>query len=302
MTVIQMMKTSIEESDVKSLSLIDFLQGNRLRFQKYGVSIEVEAAHQNQLEAVYIALRKVFPAGFEKLLDSGRAEYRFTLTSEQSAESELSNLHLNGEKLFEIAEWDLFVDLVSSRIRLTIAEFAVGKVFLHAGVVGWKGKAIIIPAKSFAGKTTLVAELVRRGADYYSDEYAVLDADGNVEPFPKWLSMRGIINDWTQLDQPVEEFGGRAATGTIPAALVLIAAYQKGAKNPKQWSPERLSSGSGLMEILPHTLAIRNKPEFVLEVLNKLLNRAIIVKTARGEAVEFAETLLSYFDSQKNDL
>jgi hypothetical protein len=91
------------------------------------------------------------------------------------------------------------------RVRLTVAEFAIGKVFLHAGVVAWNNRALIIPAKSFQGKTTLVAELVKKGAVYYSDEYAVLDEDGLVHPFPKKLSMRGIIDDYQQIDVPVEK-------------------------------------------------------------------------------------------------
>ena len=116
--------------------------------------------------------------------------------------------------------------------------------------------------------------------------------------FPKWLSLRGIIDDSTQLDRPVEEIGGASAVETIPVGLVLIAKYRKGKKIPKKWQPVRLRQGEGIMEILPHTLPIRNKPKFVLEVLNKLTNRAIIVRTVRGEAVEFAETLLGYFEKQ----
>ena len=59
------------------------------------------------------------------------------------------------------------------------------RVFVHAGVVGWKGHAIVIPGRSRSGKTTLVAELVKAGAEYYSDEFAVLDAEGRVHPFPE---------------------------------------------------------------------------------------------------------------------
>jgi hypothetical protein len=124
----------------------------------------------------------------------------------------------------------------------------------------------------------------------------VLDADGNVEPFPKWLSLRGIIGEYTQLDCPVESLGGVAGTKPIPVGLILIARYQKAKKIPLRWQPKRLSAANGIMEILPHTLPIRNKPEIVLEVLNKLTTRAIIVKTVRGEASEFAPTLLNFFE------
>ena len=80
--------------------------------------------------------------------------------------------------------------------------------------------------------------------------------------------------------------------------MILLAKYKKGKRIPQKWRPKRLKQGVGIMEILPHTIPIRNNPKFVLEVLNKLTNRAIIFKTVRGDAVEFAETLLSYFESQ----
>src|SRR6476646_7063652 len=51
--------------------------------------------------------------------------------------------------------------------RHTVAALSPQRVFVHAGVVGLRGGAIVIPGASFSGKTTLVAELVRRGASYY---------------------------------------------------------------------------------------------------------------------------------------
>ncbi|HLM60633.1 MAG TPA: hypothetical protein VK308_07515, partial [Pyrinomonadaceae bacterium] len=223
-------------------------------------------------------------------------EYLFVI---EKVEGGGLRLYRNGEIVIpNVPAKDTFFEMVESQIRVTIAEFAHSKVFLHAGVVGWKGKAIVIPALSFSGKTTLVAELAKKGALYYSDEYAVLDSDGNVQPFPKWLSLRGIINDYVQQDHPVESLGGVTGTETISVGMVLIAKYNKEKKIPKQWRPRRLSRGEGIMEILPHTLPIRNNPKFVLDVLNKLASRAIIVKTVRGEAKEFSDTLLNYFERQ----
>jgi hypothetical protein len=104
------------------------------------------------------------------------------------------------------------------------------------------------------------------------------------------LSMRGIIDDYVQMDIPVEEFGGVAGTKPIPVAMVVITEYKKNAR----WKPRRLSAGRGIMEILPHTLPIRNKPEFTLKVLNNLAEHAIITKTKRAEANETADLLLGF--------
>ena len=82
------------------------------------------------------------------------------------------------------------LDAFESHLQLTVAEHARRRVFVHAGVVGWKDRAILIPGLSHSGKTTLVERLIRAGATYYSDEYAVLDERGRVHPYPRPLGMR----------------------------------------------------------------------------------------------------------------
>lgn len=274
----------------------NFFNEGVIKFQAYGVKIGVKAEKKSYLEAVFPLLKKIYTAGLETV--AGREiEYQFYIRRVKGKGFEL---YRNDELVLENQNREIFFDAVESSIRVTIAEYARAKVFLHAGVVGWKGRAIIIPGRSYAGKTTLVAELVKKGAVYYSDEYAVLDAEGNVQPFPKWLSLRGIINSHTQLDCSVESLGGVAGRATIPAGMVLMMRYDESAEVTSGWQPERLSRGQGIMEILPHTLPIRNQPEFVLQVLNKLTARAIIIKTIRGEAKEFAAVLLNYFEHKTN--
>src|SRR4051795_11448280 len=79
----------------------------------------------------------------------------------------------------------------------------------HAGVVGWRGVAIVIPGRRATGKSTLVAELVRRGAVYYSDAFAVLDEAGRVHPYRRTLGQ----------DVPADP---------LPIGLIVAGAYQPG--------------------------------------------------------------------------
>ena len=58
---------------------------------------------------------------------------------------------------------------------------------VHGGVVGHEGRAILLPGPTGAGKSTLVAELIRQGASYFSDEYALIDSAGRVHPYPRPL-------------------------------------------------------------------------------------------------------------------
>jgi hypothetical protein len=174
-----------------------------------------------------------------------------------------------------------------SNLRLTVAAEARRRLFVHAGVVGWKGQAIIIPGSSFSGKTTLVAELVRAGATYYSDEYAVLDEQGRVHPFLKPLSIRkeGRVE---QTEYTVEALGGTAGKKPLPVGLVLISNYRAGAR----WRPRKLSAGQGALEILAHTISARRKPGVALSTLHRVASGADVLKSKRGEARQVVDIIL----------
>lgn len=173
------------------------------------------------------------------------------------------------------------------RLKLYVAEMARRRVFVHAGAIGWQGKAILIPGRSFSGKTSLVAELVRAGAAYYSDEYAVLDLQGRVHPYPQPLALRRP-GAYRQTKRPVEELGGAAGTKPLPVGLVVVSRYQAGAC----WRPVRLSAGQAVLELLANTVPARRKPAVVMPTLNRATSAAIILKGVRGEAEETAGRIL----------
>lgn len=67
---------------------------------------------------------------------------------------------------------------------------SAGYVLLHAAVASLDGRAVLLPAPSGAGKTTLVAGLVLSGMAYLSDEIAAIDpATGLVHPYAKPLTI-----------------------------------------------------------------------------------------------------------------
>ena len=127
-------------------------------------------------------------------------------------------------------------------LRSTVGEYSRDLVFLHAGVVGWKGKAIVMPADSFKGKSTLTAELVRRGAAYYSDDFAIIDKSGLAHAFPRTISMRD--DEFRPFDVAPESLGGKRTEKPIPVGCILLTEYKKGAK----WRPQMLSAGQGVLE------------------------------------------------------
>jgi hypothetical protein len=262
-----------------------------IRIESFGVQISFEIGEGLQWLKIKKRLKFILPNGFDELDNLEDEARRFNLTKNEDGSF---NVAEDGREIVgRVSEATMF-EHFERRVRLTVAEYAVNKVFLHAGVVGWKGRAIVIPAKSFQGKTTLVSELVKKGAIYYSDEYAVIDENGLVHPFPKMLSMRGIIDDFQQVDVPIEKIGGIAGNEPLPVGMVLMTQFQPNAR----WKPKSLSPGNAILEIIAHTLPIRNKPEFTLKVLNNMMNRAIITKTKRGDAALTAELLIGFFEKQ----
>lgn len=179
-----------------------------------------------------------------------------------------------------------------SSIRLKVAENAKRKVFVHAGVVGWKGRAIVVPGRSFSGKTSLVAALVRAGATYFSDEYAVFDRRGNVFPYVKPLSLR-LGDDEKQTHVPVEELGGTASATSLPVGHVIVTNYAEGST----WRPRILTGGEAVLAMLAHTVPARRDPQTVLDVLHRVSMRSIVLKGRRGDADATATALLARIDS-----
>ena len=169
--------------------------------------------------------------------------------------------------------------VLETEIRQSVAASAERRTFVHAGVVGWRGRAILVPGRSRSGKTTLVAELVKAGALYLSDEFAVLDGRGRVHPFAKPLSIRGPGGcDAHARAWRAEDLGGTVGTRPLPVGLVVLAAHRPGAA----WRPERLSRGQAVLEMLAHTVPARLRPEASLVSLERAVAGATVLKGAAG--------------------
>ena len=164
-------------------------------------------------------------------------------------------------------------------------ESAQGRLFVHAGAVGWRGRAILIPGSSHSGKTSLVAALLRAGATYYSDEYAVLDAEGRVHAYPRPLLLRrdGLPDARIR----PEEFGARVARRPLRVGLVLAARHRERGV----WRPIRLTPGRAVLALLRHTPAARASPQIALSYLETVARQAMVLDGQRGEADQIVSWL-----------
>lgn len=173
-----------------------------------------------------------------------------------------------------------------SEVELWVADQAEGRVFVHAGCVAIEGRAILVPGRTMTGKSTLTAALVRAGASYLSDEYAVLDAEGQVWPYPRDLSVRegGIGRRY-----PIEHFGGAAAEGPVAVALVASLRFEPGAA----WDVEATSAAAGVLALLDNTVSARSHPAEALAATAAVARSATFLQGRRGDAGRAAMELLS---------
>ena len=156
--------------------------------------------------------------------------------------------------------------------------------FVHAGVVAWRGRAILLPGASGVGKTTLVRSLLELGASYLSDEYALIDDEGLVHPFPRRLRLRRPQggDDTVQVECPFPSEQG------LPIGLVLSTRYRPRGR----WKPRRLTPGLAVLELLSNTVQARSQPVRSLHILTRVALSAPVFRTPRPEAEESARFIL----------
>jgi hypothetical protein len=147
-------------------------------------------------------------------------------------------------------------------VKLWIAELAPRRTFVHAGAVVWRGRVVILPGRTHSGKTTLVRSLLAAGAEYLSDDMAVIDDDGKVWPYPQLLGLRDPAVDVragpvAQRDVSVESLHVPTARGPLSVGAVIFTSYEAAAS----WQPETLTAGAAALAMLEHTVAVRRYPE-----------------------------------------
>ena len=161
-------------------------------------------------------------------------------------------------------------------------------VFVHSGVVVLGSKALVLPASSYSGKSTLTHALTRRGAIYFSDEYAVVDKDGWIYPYRRALTLRRLGKE----DRRVSVSNSHGACPSrCRLGVVVDCGYQKGAR----WSPEPLSPGEAILFMFANTVSAQLTPERDLRFLAAAMVGASGFRTRRGDvravATKFLELL-----------
>ncbi|MDX6676282.1 MAG: hypothetical protein QOE31_334 [Solirubrobacteraceae bacterium] len=249
-----------------------------ISFESFGVHLAVSASRPDVMDEV----RALLPPGW-KPCPASAVTRRFAVTLDDQG---MYGIRRDEEIRTQNLDLDLALGMLDSELRVHIGKAAPDHIFVHAGVVAHRGRTIVLPGMSFAGKTTLVAALVRAGAVYYSDEFAVLDKRGLVHPYAKPLSLRDA--DGVQTDHDVTSLGGVAGVEPLRVDTIVVTSYRPDAR----WEPQRRSAGEGVLALLVNTLPARERPAEALHTLTRAAAGAVVIESDRGEADALAGRLL----------
>jgi hypothetical protein len=192
---------------------------------------------------------------------------------------------------------DVLVRAVAAALHFAVATNAPDLLFLHAGVVGWGGRAVVVPGASGSGKTSLVVALLAAGATYYSDDYGVFDGAGRVHPYPKRLSIRRpdgdpdgeSFGDGALPHSPsAADLGATTGREPLPVGLIVLTRYERGAV----WQPTTPSPAQTVLGLLSNTVLARRRAAAAVAIWSKVAQSAPAVTGRRGDAGRMVSALL----------
>lgn len=196
-------------------------------------------------------------------------------------------VRLNDRVIAESEALPYLLNLIQQAADERMIATLEGQAAVHAGVVAYRGRAIVLPGASGSGKSRLVQELLRRGAGYCSDEYAIFDRAGKVHPYPRAL----MIRNEGEVQHPflASELRAEVRTAPIPAGLILFLRYETGAAGFTIDALDRSHALLRLLQNCPHILA---ENPGVINPLQAAVAQAGAWSGVRGGAEEAALAIL----------
>ena len=252
-------------------------QTHQIGLEAFGVRVLVAASSPDLL----VVVESMLPPGWMPA-STGAKDQRFGINADGG---DLYSVTVNEFTFVDKAGLDVALGVLDQQLRSHIALNAPERIFVHAGVVADAGRAIVIPGRSFSGKTTLVAELVRAGADYYSDEYAVLDDRGLVHPYAKPLSIRD--EQQVATNHHAHTLGGSTGDVPLPVGLIVATNYRPGTI----WEPRPLSPGEAVLALLSNTVPAQDRPAEALAAIKLAVQGAVVLQGDRGDAAAIVHRL-----------
>lgn len=178
------------------------------------------------------------------------------------------------------------VDVLRREVQLHLATYCPGYLFVHAGVVACTEGVVMIPGRTYSGKSVLVRALLDQGYTYFSDEYALVSPEGLIAPFPRPLRVR--TGPHCYKFTKACRLGWTPETAPQKPHLLLCTSFVP----ESNWRPQQISPATALLKLLEHTVAARIDPVRALSHLKALLSHhPRCLDGPRGEAVDTVREL-----------
>ena len=178
---------------------------------------------------------------------------------------------------------------------------------LHAGGVESGGMGLVFPGVMEAGKTTLVAGLVRAGFGYLTDEAVAIDRESLlIRPYPKPLSLEP--GSWPlfpelepQADLATDQYKAyewQVPTAAIrpgalgrscPVGVVVFPRYEPGADT----ALEPIGRAEALVELAQNTFKFKDRSRDTLDQLAEVVRPVACYRLTTGELDRAVEAVSS---------
>lgn len=252
------------------------------RVLAFGATVAIEAEDPE----LFVHLRQWLPA-FEEAAatDAPHAHYRIL-----SSHAPAGLVVMRGRRaLASVAALPDAARELAADLVVTLSRTSRDWTFIHAGVVAIDGRAIILPGASHAGKSTLVSALLREGAEYGSDEFAVIDHHGCVRSWARWLGMRRSGQPDERVDPA--HMGARIMDDDVPVGAIVFTSFHAAGANVDL---RPVAASEAALRLLPHCLTARARTARTLRALRGLVMSAPAFESPRSGAAEFAALLLTW--------
>lgn len=242
----------------------------------------------------------------------GTAEHVLSISSTAPPPASASprwEVHLDGTRLIRTEAASIaFRHLLFEANRHAIDD-TPDLVLVHASAAVLDGRAIVMPGPMGAGKSTLVAALVRAGLGYVTDEIVALDpATGVVVPYPKYLSLgpalehlvpevraglHTVVGD-QRLVSP-EALRPGAVAPPAPPRVVVFPRYERDATT----AVTRLRPAAALAHLAQHAFHLDHDGPRVMATLAAAVERSSCFEMVSGDVDEARDALLALVDGAR---
>jgi hypothetical protein len=236
--------------------------------------------------------------------DGAAADVAHRLTLSETATG--YEVHLDAVRLLATPAKSIALQSLLWHANRQAIDHSRGSVLVHASAAAHAGTALVLPGPMGAGKSTLVAALVRAGLDYLTDEVVAVDpGSGLVRPYPKYLSLdpgfgaplpptgvRAFLGDST-LVAADDLRPGAAAREPAQPRIVVIPRYEPGATA----NLEPLRPAAALAALAQHAFHIEADAARTLEVLGALVEQSRGYELVSGDVPGATRALLELVDA-----